>query len=71
MDLTLNGFQSSRNKVEFPEYRQFSSETMMALAEVEERTPELRIEDFITLDVLIGHAVRLSWLERQSEGAAP
>jgi phosphorylase kinase alpha/beta subunit len=36
------------------------------LAAIAERNPDLQIEEYIVLDVLIGHAVRLSWLDRNS-----
>jgi phosphorylase kinase alpha/beta subunit len=36
----------------------------MVLAQVCDRNPNLQIEEYIVLDVLIGHAVRLAWLER-------
>jgi phosphorylase kinase alpha/beta subunit len=52
------------NKISVPEYRQVNVETLMVLAQVCERNPNLQIEEYIVLDVLIGHAVRLAWLER-------
>jgi phosphorylase kinase alpha/beta subunit len=41
----------------------------MELAAICDRNPNLQIEEYIVLDVLIGHAVRLAWLERHSEKA--
>jgi phosphorylase kinase alpha/beta subunit len=58
------------NKIEFPEYRQLNIEAIEALAEVAQRQPELRIDESIVLDVLIGHAVRLAWLHDNPERAA-
>ena len=55
------------NKIPAPEYRQLNIETLLELAEICDRNPDLQIEDYITLDVLIGHAVRLSWLEQYPE----
>ncbi|GAB4201177.1 MAG: hypothetical protein Fur006_53350 [Coleofasciculaceae cyanobacterium] len=55
------------NKIEAPEYRQVNIEALMELAAILERNPELQIEEYIVLDVLIGHAVRLGWLERFPE----
>ncbi|HEY9674896.1 MAG TPA: glycoside hydrolase family 15 protein [Waterburya sp.] len=52
------------NKIEAPEYRQVNIEALMELAAIAQRNPELQIEEYIVLDVLIGHAVRLAWLER-------
>jgi phosphorylase kinase alpha/beta subunit len=55
------------NKIEFPEYRQLNIEAIMALARVAERNPDLCIQEYIVLDVLIGHAVRLAWLDIHPE----
>ncbi len=55
------------NKIPAPQYRQVNVEALMALAEVCDRNPSLQIEEYIVLDVLIGHAVRLAWLERFPE----
>lgn len=57
------------NKIEAPEYRQVNIETLMELAAIADRNPSLQIEEYIVLDVLIGHAVRLAWLERFPERA--
>jgi phosphorylase kinase alpha/beta subunit len=57
------------NKIEAPEYRQVNIEALMELAAIAQRNPNLQIEDYIVLDVLIGHAVRLAWLERFPEKA--
>lgn len=35
----------------------------MELAAMLECNPDLQIEEYIVLDVLIGHGVRLAWLE--------
>ncbi|MDF5727728.1 MAG: glycoside hydrolase family 15 protein [Rhizonema sp. PD38] len=51
------------NKIEAPEYRQVCIETLIELAAITSRNPNLQIEAYIVLDVLIGHAVRLAWLE--------
>jgi phosphorylase kinase alpha/beta subunit len=51
------------NKIVAPEYRQLNIEALMALAALSELNPELKIEEYIVLDVLIGHAVRLAWLD--------
>ncbi|HAA31526.1 MAG TPA: glycosyl hydrolase family 15 [Cyanobacteria bacterium UBA8553] len=50
------------NKIEAPEYRQVNIEALMELAALLEYNPELQIEEYLVLDVLIGHAVRLAWL---------
>ena len=58
------------NKIEFPEYRQLNIEALQSLANLTRYADDLWIDDFITLDVLIGHAVRQSWLENHPERAA-
>lgn len=57
------------NKIEAPEYRQVNIEGLMEIAAIAQRNPDLQIEDYIVLDVLVGHAVRLAWLERFPEKA--
>ncbi|PSB19891.1 glycosyl hydrolase family 15 [Phormidesmis priestleyi ULC007] len=52
------------NKIQAPEYRQVNVEAMMELATIAQRNPDLKIEESIVLDVLIGHAVRLAWLDK-------
>ena len=52
------------NKIEAPEYRQANVEALMELAAIAERNPDLQIQEYIVLDVLVGHAVRLAWLEQ-------
>ncbi len=58
------------NKIQAPEYRQVNVEALMELAAIAERNPNLQIEDYIVLDVLIGHAVRLAWLDKHPEHAS-
>jgi phosphorylase kinase alpha/beta subunit len=55
------------NKIEAPEYRQVCIETLMELAAIASSNPNLQIEEYIVLDVLIGHSVRLAWLENNPE----
>ncbi|MBW4645935.1 MAG: glycoside hydrolase family 15 protein [Goleter apudmare HA4340-LM2] len=55
------------NKIEAPEYRQVNLEALVELAAIAANNPELQIEEYIVLDVLIGHAVRLAWLEQHPE----
>ncbi|MBD2019795.1 glycoside hydrolase family 15 protein [Leptolyngbya sp. FACHB-36] len=52
------------NKIQAPEYRQVNVEALMELAAIAERNPALQIEEYIVLDVLVGHAVRLAWLDQ-------
>ncbi|MEC4813101.1 MAG: glycoside hydrolase family 15 protein [Scytonema sp. PMC 1069.18] len=55
------------NKIEAPEYRQVCIETLMELAAIASNNPNLQIEEYIVLDVLIGHAVRVGWLDNNPE----
>jgi phosphorylase kinase alpha/beta subunit len=58
------------NNIQAPEYRQVNIEALMELAAIVEQNSELQIEEYIVLDVLIGHAVRLAWLEHHPDQAA-
>lgn len=55
------------NKIDAPEYRQVNVEALMELGAIAANNPNLQIEEYIVLDVLIGHAVRLAWLEKYPE----
>lgn len=55
------------NKIQAPEYRQVNVEALMELAAIADRNPDLHIAEYIVLDVLIGHAVRLAWLDQYPE----
>ena len=56
------------NKIEAPEYRQVNIEALVELSALVERNPKLQIEEYLVLDVIIGHAVRIAWLEERPEG---
>jgi phosphorylase kinase alpha/beta subunit len=58
------------NKIQAPEYRQVNVEALMELAAIATRNPEFKIEEYIVLDVLVGHAVRLAWLHQHPEQEA-
>ncbi|MEO1592569.1 MAG: glycoside hydrolase family 15 protein, partial [Cyanobacteria bacterium J06632_22] len=57
------------NKIQAPEYRQLTVEALMELSELFDRNPDWQIEDDIVLDVLVGHAVRLAWLDGNPQRA--
>ncbi len=57
------------NKIQAPEYRQLTVEALMELSELFDRNPDWQIEDDIVLDVLVGHAVRLAWLDEHPQRA--
>jgi len=51
------------NKIQAPEYHQVNVEALMELSAIADSNPDLQIQDYIVLDVLIGHAVRLAFLD--------
>lgn len=57
------------NKIDAPEYRQLNVEALIELSNICDRNPELQIEQYLVLDVIIGHAVRQGWLEKYPERA--
>lgn len=57
------------NKISAPQYRQVNIEALVELSAITRQNPDLQIEEYIVLDVLIGHAVRLAWLNRFPEKA--
>jgi phosphorylase kinase alpha/beta subunit len=57
-------------KIEAPEYRQLCSETLITLMAFFGENPQVRFEDDLALDVVIGHAVRVGWQEAHPEFSA-
>ncbi|MFZ5536211.1 MAG: glycoside hydrolase family 15 protein [Pseudomonadota bacterium] len=57
------------NKIAASEYRQLVIEGLGALLMIMQANPNLRFEDDLVMDVLIGHAVRLAWLAGHPEDA--
>lgn len=55
------------SKIQAPEYRHLTVEALQELAEIFGRNPDLAFDDDIVVDVLIGHAVRLCWLDHRPE----
>jgi phosphorylase kinase alpha/beta subunit len=55
------------NKISAPQYRQMNIEALMELAAIAETNQDLQIEEYIVMDVLIGHGVRLAFLEQLPE----
>src|SRR5690606_35746959 len=58
------------NKLSSPEYRQLNLEALTVLSSFAEQNPSLRVEGYLVLDVLIGHAVRLAYLDQHPEREA-
>ncbi len=57
------------NKIQAPEYRHLNLEALREMGEIFKVNSDLYFEDHIYLDVLIGHAVRLGWLDQQPDRA--
>jgi phosphorylase kinase alpha/beta subunit len=55
------------NKISAPEYRQLNIEALCVLASFFRQNPSLEIADACALDALIGHAVRLAYLDQRPE----
>ncbi|MEM1239188.1 MAG: glycoside hydrolase family 15 protein [Cyanobacteria bacterium P01_H01_bin.26] len=51
------------NKIQAAEYRQINVEALMELSELFDTNPNWQVEDYIVLDVVVGHAVRLAWID--------
>ncbi|MBM5793538.1 MAG: phosphorylase kinase [Cyanobacteria bacterium K_DeepCast_0m_m1_088] len=55
------------SKIEAPEYRRLCIETLVTLIAFVDANPDVRLEDDLVLDVVIGHAVRVGWQQRHPE----
>ncbi len=44
-----------------PDYRQLNIEAIQSMGRLFRQSPELRVENDLIMDVLIGHAVRIAW----------
>jgi phosphorylase kinase alpha/beta subunit len=55
------------HKIGAPQYRQLNIEALMELAAIMEGNADFYLENYIVLDVLIGHAVRIAYLEQHPE----
>ena len=55
------------NKIGAAEYRQLNIECLRVLASFFRQNPNLMIEDACVLDALIGHAVRLAYLDQRPD----
>ena len=49
------------SRIEAAEYRQLCTESLLSLMAFTMTNPDMRFEDDIALDVVIGHAVRVGW----------
>jgi phosphorylase kinase alpha/beta subunit len=53
------------DRIESPAYRQLTVETLRTLSHLVKTYPELHFGDTLVTDILIGHAVRIRWLNGQ------
>ena len=54
--------------IEAPDYRQLNIEVLESLVRVFRENPKMHVDSDLILDVLIGHAVRISWKVHGSSG---
>lgn len=55
------------NKIQAPVYRQLTVEALKAIASIFRENVALHIDDTLVTDIIIGHAVRISWLQSHPE----
>lgn len=55
------------NKIQAPVYRQLTVEALKAMASIFRDNGSLHIDDTLLTDIIIGHAVRISWLQDHPE----
>jgi phosphorylase kinase alpha/beta subunit len=55
------------NKIQAPVFRQLTVEALKTIASIFRENPALHIEDTLLTDIIIGHAVRICWLQSHPE----
>lgn len=55
------------NKIQAPVYRQLTVEALKTIASIFRENLSLHIDDTLLTDIIIGHAVRISWLQSHPE----
>ncbi|MCP9849616.1 glycoside hydrolase family 15 protein [Cyanobium sp. Morenito 9A2] len=55
------------SKIEAAEYRQLCTETLISLITFVEANPQVQFDDYLALDVVIGHAVRVGWQQNHAD----
>jgi len=55
------------NKIQAPVYRQLTVEALKAIASIFRENSSLYIDDTLLTDIIIGHAVKISWLQAHPE----
>jgi phosphorylase kinase alpha/beta subunit len=56
------------NKIHAPEYRQLTIEALLALSDIARANPDLKIDGYLVVDVVISTAVRLAWEQNYPSG---
>ena len=51
------------NEIPAADYRHLCAEALSALGAFASGNPTLKINDFLVMDVIIGHAVRINWIK--------
>jgi phosphorylase kinase alpha/beta subunit len=54
-------------KIDAPEYRHLTIEALVALGDFFRENPDFVLSEYLVLDVVIGHGVRLAWLRDHAE----
>ena len=52
------------NHIKSPSYRQMTIEALLGVMSFAQANPDLDVDDYIIVEVIISHAVRLNWLAR-------
>ncbi len=55
------------NKIQAPVYRQLTVEALKAIASIFRENASLQIDDTLLTDIILGHAVKISWLQSHPE----
>jgi phosphorylase kinase alpha/beta subunit len=56
------------NEIHAPEYRYLTVEAIIAIAAFVEVNPGLKFDDYLVIDAIVDHALRLHWLEHHPDG---
>jgi phosphorylase kinase alpha/beta subunit len=57
------------NKIQAPAYRQLTIEALLALSDIARANPDLKIDGYLAVDVVISTAVRLAWEQTSHDGS--
>lgn len=57
------------NKIQAPVYRHITVETLKTIATIFRENKSLHIDDTLVTDILIGHAVKMNWLQNHPENS--